>query len=333
MRMDQKVGKRVYVLGAGASVDAGVPLLSRLRTELFQRSRIEQKLIPNFDYSRELQQLEAEWHADVDSEQFVDTLIHRANEERIGLVEALRRILNWYLWDHRNNHLNNKRDQDYLNYFVTSVLRPEDLIISMNYDLCLELTGRQFQYEPRLDQWYTILRPHGAANLYRDVPGTIYMGGQEVPRSRNFSPVRINGQTVCWSAVNYLFPPIGAVIISPGHGKGEEARGDPYFGPVWETALEAIKQAQEVIFVGYSLLHAQGSVGQEGQDELAVRIVQALREDAKKIVGIIDPSQLSARYLHGQGIRHLFYSPMGFRQFLSELEISNLFRIESLFSE
>jgi hypothetical protein len=118
--------------------------------------------------------------------------------------------------------------------WVEQLVAPEDVIITFNYDLVVE-TIRGFVKRPSSGSEATLLKLHGSVDWVLE--GVAGQTPQDSGVIRRLSP-------------NYVLEdPAEPAIAAPGPSKQRFSRG--VFRKYWEEALDSLKSASAIVFIGY----------------------------------------------------------------------------------
>jgi len=260
----------VYVLGAGASRDAGGPLME----DFFSRSLpSDQRIYPrHFDYNLKYQLIERlyrEWKQNEEPTgniegffQYISfhkvagqSLIDSKTNKRIN-PNTVERYLIWYIASYVRHSIAAKRILPKYYYDFALSLKKRGMrysIVTFNYDLAFEkaiireLGGVQYELSAEkikkihnYPKGIPFIKLHGSLNWLR------------CPECDRFevydeSKAHIFNRKRCLSRCEGLKEP---VIVPPVPNK-EEYLGNN--NPLWHNATEYLSDADKVIIIGYSL--------------------------------------------------------------------------------
>lgn len=268
---------RVFVLGAGASQDANIPLTNQIIPNLLrEKPDVREEPLRTSTVSldiliRYLKQIKInEYLSLLDIEDLLSlTYFPIVFKEIINWdereIDSFRRHLVWGVLYTIENGLNNWKNIETYRLFAKMV-EETDSIISFNYDLVFEKflldkfgainyhldsnliseNGRLFNFT---SDNFTFLKLHGSMNLFycdRCNKYTImeypYATISEDPNlhlaNENIPCPEDDGGNLI------------AVIIPPG---GEKSQIAPILQPSWKSAYQVLKKAEEIVFIGISL--------------------------------------------------------------------------------
>lgn len=276
----------VFILGAGASVDAGAPLMNNFfdaarRVYLSGNLRESEKLAYEelFEGINRLQSVHSKASLDLHNLEVVFNAFEFSrligeNEDGQGesTSDALKRVIVSVLdrsmqFTHANTRMNST--EDYVNLVASAISRKTNnadiSFITFNYDLGLDLALHNVQghldygFGDRLKD-VVLLKLHGSMNWFTD-------------QNRSLTHViDISDVIKCWmKTYQGPFPetrpfPIqpGLVEFIPGHAGGEPIpfivpptwnKADQYrsITKIWREAAARLSQATTIIVIGYSL--------------------------------------------------------------------------------
>lgn len=302
----------VYVLGAGASYDAGGPLIR----DFFSRSRAnDAKIYPRrFDNSSRYLTIEALYHSWAGNEYqpnmekfFQQVSLNKITGEKfvdprtqVKLdPETVERYLTWYIASYIRHSVAAQRMPRYYSDFAQSMEKrgKRYSVITFNYDMVLEnaiireLGSVDYGFGPiRGLKDFTdpdavkVIKLHGSLNWLRcPLCGNLEISKQPV--------AHVFRREVCGSRCNGLKEP---VIVPPVQNKEE------YLGPrneVWSNARRTLSKADRLIVIGYSLpdfdVAARQLLANSLVDGPSLEIVnrnQATILDVARKLGLIDPN-------------------------------------------
>lgn len=255
----------VYVIGAGFSKDLGYPLIKELLPELETRlsSSLKKKLKeishfhfpkPSDDNTESVPNIEQLLSAMLVNEQLFDASRSAPGKFRKDKLVKFRRdiLLEIASWFHS---IHKKYKPTWFKKFGKDILKPEDTIISFNWDLELDrlifgkaLCSASYGYGLN-ENFPTLLKPHGSLNWYAESPSEKLKQEKTFSLSqRNTEDVRVfNRFRNPKSSYNRTYMPL---VIPPTFIKDFH---NPVFGGIWSNAVAALSKAKEVCFIGFSL--------------------------------------------------------------------------------
>ncbi len=312
----------VYVLGAGVSKSVGYPLGSELFNAIDSYVRTSGNCIDRFDYKKGWAELErwletnpnptiAQAHrakniehlfTALDFATLTDSPDAGARDYQHYRAMLLWALENYFAWRHSEDHAGSKRNEwDALRTFAEQ-LKPNDVVITFNYDSSLERVlldqgkwslgdgygfGLVFQ-KSRDDKTPTvlpespvvILHLHGAAGWYRrpmfapDFSLPPQHDGATPPEAFGAAPIStkisIDPQFLQGLGIWYVdsclpsIPPGNDerhVVLHPSYIKNYETdESDSHvFLDLWRKAAQALRDADRIYIVGYSLPRADSA--------------------------------------------------------------------------
>ncbi len=302
----------VYVFGAGASVDAGYPLASKMGSGLLKYMRgpgkrqfqaCAEHLTKNFDEQPNIEDLVTQIHSQVSALQGSSCLEERAKRratarcrDTIGFA-----LKGWF------RLLQPSRATSY-EIFANSIVKRGDTVITFNYDISLERELRQAHlwdlsrgYGFPLGHTETpsdvrVLKLHGSVNwLISFFDGAIggtplfnpasSMGSYPVILEEDCKNLGYEG----FSGRTYAGGGVLPCLILPGRSK--EFFYDTSFGrefedfwySLWAQAKGALKAADKIVVCGYSLPEADQSARdlllQRPRRDIAVQIISGSQSE------------------------------------------------------
>lgn len=261
--MDLKNINRVFIIGAGVSAHCNYPLTDGLLEHIILEANDKDKFhirsflmhfYPNFNqYYSNYPNIE-------DFMSQIDTAIEMANDVpaskyqyHVQDASEIEKIVLTNIYRYFYSKLENL-DENMAIYNFVDCLKPNDVIISFNWDLNIEkiLVEKKKKYVYYLDKNrnndITILKPHGSMNwfkrdevnfkkqkkmpLMRDIPNGI------IDIFTQFRQPNIKNKEI----TPYIVPPIMM-----------KTRDSPELKKVWENAHYAISHSKEINVLGYSL--------------------------------------------------------------------------------
>lgn len=261
------VERVVYVLGAGASHDAGGPLISDFFSKNAERNaRIHAKYFSSNERFLALESAYKIWALDTDRpdiEKFFQRVDYQTliGERFLSQVpardlkpETLHRYLVWYIGAYvRNSIADQRKPPAYYRTFAKSLKRrgKRFALISFNYDLVFEraILTELKELDYKLGRIYghkkfcngvPLLKLHGSLNwLWCPKCEEIFVDNESVahryPRES------------CLSRCGGMRQPL---IIPPSPQKGEHLK---VIQTLWRNAEYLMEEADKIVIVGYSL--------------------------------------------------------------------------------
>ncbi len=262
----------VYVIGAGFSMALGYPLVNDLLIRLWEWNKFPKTLQdrlakvikfhhPGFNPSRRTSFPNIE---QLLSEMMVNEDLFNASRSSPGgftrdELTSIRSelLLSMSMWFHSIGSSINLKSEcpEWLKKFK-SMLRPEDTIISFNWDLVLEqllfgakLDASSYGFGPRNFKLPLILKPHGSLNWFH-----LESGGRLKPDKKFLLKPELGESFYVFT--RYRQPKSKAghdympVIIPPILNKSFQQ------GVQWETwrySVASLSVAERVVFLGYSM--------------------------------------------------------------------------------
>jgi len=260
---------RVFVLGAGASVHAGYPLTKDLGPKLFDY--VKGNGGPrNYPYWPDLDEL-AEYGSPSDIEELVTSL--EAHEKPGTKLAGLREALCSYFDSIR------PREAELYKRFANAIVPPADTIISFNYDLSLELELKRAGTWEASDGYgfdlgicslpkssVKLLKLHGSTNwvdlLFEGARGFSQGNGDSLGPRPVFP----------WGLDHLGYPGIkdprwrqggveraGSMVLPSRNKKYHVSTSinprerEGFWNLLWGQAADALRRADEIIIIGYSL--------------------------------------------------------------------------------
>jgi len=301
---------QVFVLGAGFSAHQGYPLVRDLRTKLKDflggygscgDARLD-AIRPQ--YERFCASVDP--HGRLQFEELFMRLSALGRED--ARYQVLATDVSHYLW---HLHPSKSSLQPAYKNFVYWV-EPEfgrsngTVVVSFNWDLVLEQAidsdCRQFSYGPS-PNWIPVLKPHGSINWNRyrqknirppaDNPWCEIFGSAQISYDR-LRPFRNPySQDINTDLIYMIWP-------SETEVRDEDAK------KIWEHVKEALSEADEVIFIGYSL---------PSYDKFALDVLQNSICNHDCSVEVITPSQETwDAYRHSFGDQCRPFQPARFEE-------------------
>jgi hypothetical protein len=277
--------KRCYILGAGFSKACGLPLAKELSTQIseYQNGVMESVLDAPSSYPTEPQRdflgqlfpdydLRQNWP---DFEQLI-TVLDEWQEYRLAcgntadesvrhlresLLSGLHNLLCERVVDaHKADRLNAVRD------FVKRVHDEQSTIVSFNWDLLLEVAAQDIDLgvayqKPSIKDTIRMAKPHGSLNLaelpeqeYEEKKTAINVG----PRDMQIEWRHEKSETVVLRIRNPVIDPkgmvytLGPIVVPPAARKTYQS---PWISYQWHLAFDMVRNADELVIIGYSLPH------------------------------------------------------------------------------
>lgn len=268
--------KTTYVMGAGASKDAGYPLARAMGSDLF-RWMNEHEPVGIYDFQKTAKVIKEMFGSDDDIEILL-TKIDELPEQRAlaadlrnALIEALRQ---WFIQIRQ-------RPADSYELFTQGIVQDGDSIISFNYDVALDRQlkraglwklgdGYGFEVEGfETGSQVDLLKLHGSINWLASLFGGVTSGPFAVQGDRAMG----NRPVFCDLEIGFLgyeneadrkFPRAGTAglvpLILPTACKkfyfetnlGRQWEG--FWNSLWNRAANALAGSKRIVICGYSLL-------------------------------------------------------------------------------
>jgi hypothetical protein len=314
--------RRCYILGAGFSKACGLPLASELTAKVLKyRDDPDAKLgLQDFDPQGTIQQerdllrdlfplsdLAKSWP---DFEELI-TVLDEWNSYRTGLhgeddkfVRSFRDSLLHALYGLLCEQVNTARKENALSTvqsFVQRAHSEQSTIVCFNWDLLVEVAAQDIgiglayrkEKEPIKDTIY-MAKPHGSLNLaelteqkYEESKHAINVAPHDMKVERRDEQtktlvLRIQNPANNPKGVVYTFGPI---VIPPTARKTYQS---PWINYQWHFALDMVRNADEIVIIGYSLpptdirprLLLQFANFRRGK-RILIRLVDPKREDLR----------------------------------------------------
>lgn len=334
---------RCYIVGAGASRDAGYPLVdgfivtpdgwvnNAAAAEFNEDDRLRLALYKD-KLKPALERMKAEME---DSERNnIERLLEKLKTTDSQTYLLFEKIIFWMFF-HFAGH-GEIYDSSYFREFFSRA-RPDDCIISFNYDLLLEWTfrdnGIQYTYDWRDAGKVRILKPHGAINLingldegcivyFNDSNGNVFEDtvGRSFTRLSEYFGNNIGHEIwdifnnkpgyrqVYWDQFN-IDDKQSFLILPELNKEGALERPEYAFLKLtWEHIPDVLASAQEFWVIGYNFSES---------DKKAVDIIGAYLKDKARQVYVIDPDPKSA-YLKGLCAKpHVKHFALKFKDFVT----------------
>jgi hypothetical protein len=275
--------KTTYVLGAGASKDAGYPLARSMGSDLFAWM---EKHEPNENFHTAATALREMFGSSDDIENLltrIDEFLSRVTadqwqeRERLGnqykpaLIEALRQ---WFIEIRQ-------RPADSYEQFAQGIVQDGDSIISFNYDVALDRQlkraglwklgdGYGFEVEGfETGSQVDLLKLHGSINWLASLFGGVISGPFAIQRGRAMGdrPVFSDLETCFLGYENMAdskFPRAGTAALVPlilptackkfyfETNLGRQWEG--FWNSLWNRAANVLAESKRIVICGYSLL-------------------------------------------------------------------------------
>ncbi|SPE40112.1 hypothetical protein SBA7_1280004 [Candidatus Sulfotelmatobacter sp. SbA7] len=294
--------KTVFVLGAGFSYHAGIPLVQQLRTEVLNcidRIKVRDLIIRTFLEPMGIEYPEGKFRkgfAAVDHGQGIEELLVDLRGAvvkcpvALQTLNILRRACARLLWEeHYGLRLRLPDAYSGFAHRVASAIG----VISFNWDLvcetALEREGRAFSYAP--DSRIPIIKPHGSINWTNHLQPK---PGRLIENPSGMCPIA-DGMTISWDQNAPFDDPLLPYdaddlryMIFPGDPEmatldSDEARRNTE--KLWEAVAALILRAEEVVFIGYSL---------PAYDQFAKELFQCTCHDKRIVVCNPSPTVIEA---------------------------------------
>jgi hypothetical protein len=276
--------RRIYLIGAGASVPYGLPAMTNLTRELMatlsapDKQTLERAIIecfgqpddnPNFEEL--LYRLEPEALRYLEDSGLLDANTTRVKALRIAL-RALRSFINKKCAEVA--YLEGAFDR------LVQSLSEEHVVITFNWDVLIELailrSGREYAYLPsdNMAGAIVILKPHGSINWFalldregiwiksgsnlRTIAGehVYYLTYANNPLDPIDEAYLSEPARSALSREPAIVPPTAAKILSVGGTPSDDFVRHGHTEPIketWRVAARAFNEASEVVVIGYSL--------------------------------------------------------------------------------
>lgn len=268
------MANRCFILGAGFSHHAGIPLARDLTNVVFQHAYPENDnflKIPRDIYLEEIKTL-FPGHDCIDSFPDFEMLVtsfdelEKYREDYTGNQETglgprhLRKTLLKHLGLFIVERCNTTDSLDDIKDFVNFINPEHDRIISFNWDVLLECAcfdlSKTISYQESLADAISIYKPHGSVNLA--VVSEDQM--QEISLAMNIHSIdeewRHNGNIIYRasnphdSANRILHPFAEYVVVEPNARKQYNL---DWIKNQWKRSLDALCNSDEIYIIGYSL--------------------------------------------------------------------------------
>lgn len=267
---------RVFVIGAGVSASAGIPVSKNLLPALMshdgdvaQLNSVIRYLYPSFNEKlRNYPEIEDLFNQIALAKTFSTYSVLGKDRFSIKQLEnielGLRKRLSEYLWDKMDPNVE-KKDFGYITKFAR-LLRPSDVVISFNWDFALERSLRFLIPQPEIDYFFPgdegqnkihILKPHGSIDwfsiepMWNDVNKdgwrrldantlTLRHFGSGIPLSRGHSA--LDFKLLSGDPIPIIVPPVSAKEFP-----------HPVLKRTWTSVFRALSLATNLRIVGYSM--------------------------------------------------------------------------------
>ena len=280
------MSKIVFVFGAGASADAGGPLMSNFIDKAGRISHFcddwEKEYFDIFFKALYcLQKVHYKSRLDIDNIESVYGALEMAvlcghlegfdNSELDRLLPAVRMVIAKTI--EGSISFPNPSDskpiipyEEFINSLVSYLNTPTSIsFLTFNYDLCLEYAFNKYniKYNYCLDETITndevpLLKLHGSLNWFLKNEG-IHKLDLDIIINNYYNLIPIgNGQ----SKIHFKHPSRiihesddeniskDPIIVPPSWSKGEFHK---QIQPVWKAAMECLRDAEAIFFIGYSM--------------------------------------------------------------------------------
>lgn len=266
--------KTVYVLGAGASKDAGAPLLSdfsdwnylnKIIPELKKSNINTDKFVEigtNINYfinNRYVSNIEELLNFTYTAE-YIDIRFYNPSVKDGIFPEIFRQDLEWFITAVLSASVKRKKDYFY-NKFITEKLNPNDSLISFNYDLIFEDVVHKTDFDINYgfdDGWkpepnkkeLLLLKLHGSVDwLWCDYCGLT------IDYNKNVALDIQENKSVCLGCKRNKG--LSPVIIPPIFNKEQYLvrmkKSKRNLRDVWLRAFDELSSSNKIVFIGYSL--------------------------------------------------------------------------------
>ncbi len=267
------VVKRCYILGAGFSKACGLPLASKLTSQVFAHA-----YPPNFwhaknreAYRKYLLTLYPNCDLENDQIDFEDliTVLEEWDEYRIayGGRDSSVAHLKDVLLKHLGLLLCEKAAQAYsscalepVREFLLKVREERSSLISFNWDLLIEIAahdlGLLVTYSDTAAGEIRLAKPHGSLNLaevkkerYEQMERSINVHGLDIEWEQGDTVV-VRARDPRDAANRIVYPFENALLVEPTARKSYASK---WIELQWRRALDIVRTADEIIVIGYSL--------------------------------------------------------------------------------
>jgi NAD-dependent SIR2 family protein deacetylase len=306
------VKKIVYVLGAGASVDAGGPLMK----DFFSKShQDDEKIYPRyFDGNIRYKKVYTEFikwkndHPNGTMEQFFD---HIANIKFLrGVSPDVERDLIWYIGSYVVNRIKKRRIKNYYWDFASLLKKRgfRSVIITFNYDLilekllyktdwgfdyCLKRFGRIYKRDwmKNSDEGIKLLKLHGSVNwAFCDTCNALYLQPKPIVQKLRRDRCKKRGH-------GFLNP----FLVPPSWNKNEYLQS---IDVLWQQAKKELQSADILAIAGYSFpqadQYARTLLSYANQSHIKLIIANYNPNVINKIQKLINRPSLISRGLYFQ---------------------------------
>ncbi len=254
--------KRVFILGAGFSKDAGLPLATELTEKIIKSEGL--KDLENFQqWAKQLidEINKVEKCEDVNIEQFFDYAQSYKTRQNgtDAYIEYMEEDLAYIICCEQK-----KANYDYIKQFANHLTK-DDNVITFNYDTLVEsaLSEKKKEWNhgllDRNKGGITILKMHGSIDwfIFEPINGGKINEGKE--RIKLFSKEGTEGQEL-WRTKNYCSlldrktnPPQNQIKGNAGLGSNKKLHNIPGSAKTWANAFRALRQAEQIYVVGFSM--------------------------------------------------------------------------------
>lgn len=275
---------RTYVLGAGASRHAGYPLALELGNAL--REWAYRSRDPSDDYRTYIDQV-LELYGHLRFEEILTDLIECEPGSRAATIQRpIRGQLLWALRESVREFFNDLRGQpaEYYERLANEYIRPDDVIVTFNYDLALERTlkradlweignGYGFPLNIEIPPSKTkILKLHGSTNWW-----ALLFGGTTGFSQADSGALGVRPVIFFKPEFEFLgYPPgiLDCQCRGLDRGAGHTAiimpilrkrfyeqtsfgrEWEPFWQELWNQASRALQFSEEIVVIGYSMSSA-----------------------------------------------------------------------------
>lgn len=332
--------KRIFILGAGFSKAAGYPLNNELirniinekvlGREVEKLSRMKTKMdINDLDFDEVLHSVEE--YRKKDNSLYVEKYLRWYQENNKNVAMGFLRLMYWYFWHLRNN-LEVPR---YVQFFTHYLLRPDDVIISFNYDLLIEkafinprkefdergIIGRDIEYNQKTIAHPMLLKPHGSINwlIGLQPEDEITEGAPGTPVSRRKKRLMKESHVLLWQENNkyiweaeiyFQLPVQEKNSISPlikwwfpasdQVSDYDWKEYDGYFKEIWWKSIEELKTAKQIFVIGFAF--------NEYDSQVRENIINSIKKETEIIVVSSDSSEKVANFFIKHGFTNVKYN-------------------------
>ena len=251
--------KTVFILGAGFSFEQGYPLARTMKEEVITylnsmencRHGFMKPVNGGFEKGQFYTGLDiADPRNELQFEELMISLVTIINSGHDGpchiTIDELRNGASGLLWKIHDSMMGVVKA--YMN-FAEWFRDESNGIISLNWDLHAEvlLDKANIPWGYFIESGVHVIKPHGSINWSQHLK----LGSEAY--SSMWKPVRPNSKLMCVTSDPLTNPELGSVVpqfifmLLPG-----DPECDTDMNMFWQDALDLIKQAEKVVFIGYS---------------------------------------------------------------------------------